>query len=326
MNPFYGNSRAMQTLTFAVQSGRLCHAYLIEGEDGTGKTAFAKRFAAAALCTGEGEKPCGVCPACYKTERMVHPDLHFYPSDGKKNSFHVKTVREIKESVYTKPNEGQIKVYLLCRADCMTAEAQNALLKMLEEPPGDTLFLLTCRSRLSLPETVLSRCIPIVLSSVSGEECTRALTQSGKADEQTAKELAERYHGNIGQALDTLENARFQEERARKQAVLDALVSGSEYALLKALFAYENKKPEAIDLLDQLGACVRDAAALKLGEDELIGVFPEEAARLGEKLTLQQAQNLIALFAKTKELLDANANLSLTLTALGGKIKEIVGC
>ena len=72
-------------------------------------------------------------------------------------------MREIRESVYTRPNEGDCKVYVLCRADDMTIEAQNALLKMLEEPPEDTVFLLTCRNRLAIPETVRSRCVPVLL-------------------------------------------------------------------------------------------------------------------------------------------------------------------
>ena len=81
---FYGNTRAKQTLTAAIQGGRLCHAYLIEGEDGVGKTGFALWFASAILCTGTGDKPCGICSACYKTERLIHPDLHLYLSDSKK--------------------------------------------------------------------------------------------------------------------------------------------------------------------------------------------------------------------------------------------------
>ena len=321
---FYGNQRAKQTLASAVQGGRLCHAYLIEGPDGVGKTAFAERFAAAILCTGGGEKPCGECPACYKTVRRIHPDLHLFLSESKKNSFHVKAVREIKESVYTRPNEGDCKVYILCRADDMTLEAQNALLKMLEEPPEDTVFLLTCRSRLSVPETVRSRCVPVLLGPVSEAECAAALRERQELSEEEAQALASRFHGNIGQALDALTDEAYKADRARAEAVLAAMSEGSEYRLAKALSAYENKKPELYGLLDAMTVTVRDALCRALGEDHPIGTYPEQAEALAGRLTAAQGVALEALFQETRALLDCNASLPLTLMSFGGKIKNIL--
>lgn len=125
---------------------------------------------------GAGDRPCGACPACYKTQRLVHPDLHIYEDDSKNK---VDTVRRIKESVYTLPNDGDYKVYLICRAEELTIEAQNALLKILEEPPEDTVFLLTCRSRAALANTVVSRCVPVGLTAVTAEECAAALCGKG---------------------------------------------------------------------------------------------------------------------------------------------------
>ncbi len=318
---FYGNTRAKQTLTAAIQGGRLCHAYLIEGEDGIGKTAFALHFASAVLCTGK-DKPCGDCPACYKAERLIHPDLHLYLSDNKKNSFHVKAVRDIKESVYTRPNDGDYKVYILCRAENMTAEAQNALLKMLEEPPEDTVFFLTCRNRMKIPTTVLSRCVPIVLSTVTDEECQAALVENG-VSQAAAKELAPRFHGNIGLALDAANDAAYQAEREQQLAVLNAVIAGNEYALLKALSAYEGKKQELYELLDRLSETVRDAIVLKSGRTELIGAFPTEAEKLTHCLTLSQGVRLDSLFSQIKKQLDFNGNIPLTLLLLGSKIKDI---
>lgn len=322
--PFYGNQRAQQTLASAVQGGRLCHAYLIEGPDGVGKTAFAKRFAAAILCTGGGEKPCGECPACYKTERLIHPDLHLYLSDSKKNSFHVKAVREIKESVYTRPNESDCKVYVLCRADDMTLEAQNALLKMLEEPPADTVFLLTCRSRLAIPETVRSRCVPVLLGPADEEDCAAALCAAQGIGAEEAAALAARYHGNIGQALDALTDEASKADRARVEAVLSAMAEGSEYRLAKALSAYESKKPELYGLLDALTQTVRDALVKALLADHPVGTYPEQANALAGRLTAAQGTALMALFHQTRTLLDFNASLPLTLMSFGGKIKNIL--
>lgn len=314
----------MQTLTAAVQGGRLCHAYLIEGEDGTGKTAFAKLFAAAVLCTANGDKPCGICNACYKTERLIHPDLHLYTEDSKNK---VDTVRRIKEDVYTLPNDSDYKVYIICRAEELTIEAQNALLKMLEEPPEDTVFLLTCRNRSALANTVVSRCVPIGLSAVTEAECADALIQLDEIDPDAAAETARAFHGNIGMAREALANDSYQEEQARRQAILDAILSGSEYRLLKALSAYENKKTKdsAVSaMLDCLTEVLRDVLVIKAGGEQLTGSFPEAAEKLAEKLTAGQGMRLIRLFSDTKQLLKYNVNLPLTLLDLGGKIKEII--
>ena len=314
----------MQTLTSAVQGGRLCHAYLIEGDDGTGKTTFAKLFAAAILCIGDGDKPCGSCSACYKTQRGIHPDLHIYEEDNKNK---VGTVRKMKEDVYTLPNDGDYKVYILCRAEDMTIEAQNALLKMLEEPPQDTVFLLTCRHRTALASTIVSRCVPLTLSEVSEEDCAAALSEKGSVDGQQAAKLAAAFHGNIGQALNALTDESYTEERGRKQAVLDAIVSGSEYNLLKALSAYESKKlknGEFSSLLDCLTEVMRDMIVIKSGSPYCVSPFPETAEKLADKLTVSQGIRLQNLFQETKRQLDFNVNLPLTLLTLGSKIKSII--
>lgn len=321
---FYGNATALHTLTSAVQGGRLCHAYLIEGEDGTGKTAFARLFAAAVLCTGKGDRPCGECSACYKTQRSVHPDLHVYEDDTKNK---VDTVRKIKESVYTLPNDGDYKVYLICRAEELTIEAQNALLKILEEPPEDTVFLLTCRNRAVLAKTVVSRCIPIRLTAVTQEECTDALVSREEADPEVAARLAAELHGNIGAALNALADSDYEQEKSRCLAVLDAILSGSEYSLLKALAAYENAKAktgQSARLLECLTTVTRDALVVKSGEACFVGAFSDHSVRLAEKYTAAQLMELIRLFEETGSYLKYNVNQSLMLWNLCGGIKEIL--
>jgi len=322
-NRFYGNERALQTLTAAIEGGRLCHAYLIEGEDGTGKTAFAKRFASAVLCTGKSHRPCGNCNACYKTQHGSHPDLHLYTEDSKNK---VDFIRRIKEDVYTLPNDGEYKVYIICRAEELTIEAQNALLKMLEEPPEDTVFLLTCRNRSALANTVVSRCVPIGLSTVSEAECAEALL-SEDTDADTAMAMAEQFHGNIGLALEAMADDSYREEQTRRQAILEAILQGSEYRLLKALSAYENKKGKDAALngmLDCLIAVFRDLLAIKSEHDTFTGPFPELSKQLSNKLSTGQGMRLLQLTQETKQLFKYNVNIPLTLLDFGGKIKEII--
>lgn len=114
--------------------GRFPHTLLIEGPEGSGKKTAAWQAAKTLLCEGE-PKPCGRCAHCVKADKRVHPDVRYYTVPEGKKEFPVETVREIRQDAYIAPNEGARKIYLIDRAHAMNAAAQNALLKIIEEPP-----------------------------------------------------------------------------------------------------------------------------------------------------------------------------------------------
>ena len=144
---------------------RLSHAYIISADD-AGGMAYARNIASAAVCSGQGERPCGVCRDCRKAMANIHPDvvtLHRIIDDkGKeKRNYVVDQVRDLIADTYVMPNEAQRKVYIIPQAETMNAEAQNAALKLLEEPPrGVVLLLCTSNPQMLLP-TVRSRCAEI---------------------------------------------------------------------------------------------------------------------------------------------------------------------
>ena len=135
----------------------LSHAMILEGPDPEANLALAKKLAQQAVCTAGGRRPCGVCRDCVKAAGGSHPDIAVYGGKGGSRSFHVEEVRQIRDSAAVMPNEAQAKVYILDGADHMTEQAQNALLKVLEEPPSYVIFLLTCGAASSLLPTVRSR-------------------------------------------------------------------------------------------------------------------------------------------------------------------------
>ena len=135
-------------------AGRLSHAILVEGAGGA--FSRAKEIAKTILCSGEGA-PCGQCRDCVKAEKDIHPDLLVFSGGERTRSFHVESVREIRRQAYIRPNEADAKVFILENAQNMTIQAQNALLKIIEEPPGRVTFILTCDNKAALLETVLSR-------------------------------------------------------------------------------------------------------------------------------------------------------------------------
>jgi hypothetical protein len=144
---------------------KLSHAWLLLGENGEELGKLAGFTAKALLCASDGEKPCGVCPHCRKMEKGIHPDLITLLRSPDKREISVKQARELRQEVWITPNEAARKVFLIPEADTMNTEAQNALLKVLEEPPPYAAFLLLGQNPGAFLPTVRSRCLTLRLGA-----------------------------------------------------------------------------------------------------------------------------------------------------------------
>lgn len=162
---------------------RLSHAWLLLGEDAGALEKLARFIARALLCASEGEKPCGVCSHCRKAEKGIHPDLITLLRNPDKREIGVRQARDLRQEVWITPNEAARKVFLIPEADTLNSEAQNALLKVLEEPPPYAAFLLLGRNPGAFLPTVRSRCLTLRLGG-AGED-------SGESD--SAARLAEAF-------------------------------------------------------------------------------------------------------------------------------------
>ena len=168
-----GNQRIKDQLSQQERERGLSHAYILSGPAGSGRHVLARQLAAAMLCTGTGERPCGRCVPCQKAAKGIHPDLSVIagPEEGKPIT--VDQVRALRADAYIRPNEGERKVYLLEHADRMNPSAQNAMLKLLEEGPAYAAFLLlaengtvtVCHSKTKNLKEVTSRA-DIVVAAV----------------------------------------------------------------------------------------------------------------------------------------------------------------
>ena len=136
----------------------LSHATIIRGGSEDERYALAQRLAMALLCEGPGEKPCGTCAHCEKARRGIHPDILTYDQDEQTRTIYVDQIRALRDDAVVMPNEASRKVYIIRHAGAMNSSAQNALLKVLEEPPGGAAFILTAETYESLLPTVRSRC------------------------------------------------------------------------------------------------------------------------------------------------------------------------
>ena len=271
-----------RTLSAALSEGLLSHAVLIEGEKGTGRKKLAIWLAKAILCRNEN-RPCGNCSVCRKIESGNHPDVEIFGGEGGARSFHIDEVREIKESLWLAPNESEQRVYILLNAENMTAEAQNALLKSLEEPPAHARFILTCDNRRSLLDTIISRSTVYSLEPPTREECAAALREKfPEFSEKEAELFAIAYGGNFG-AASAGASEGFSEIVFLAAKVPEMLKKGNGYSLAAELAAKCKTKADLSEFLERLlnitGRCGIDRAA---GRPAPVRVTPSEAVKTSD--------------------------------------------
>ena len=223
LSRLYGNEALKSVLIRAAAENRTAHAYLLEGGYGTGKTTLAFLFSAALCCEDAHHKPCMQCPSCRKILRAQSPDLcvigidalPFAPGEPvphavgltKTGSIGVEAVRLLKSDVYIRPNDLEHKLYIIGHTERMTVQAQNALLKILEEPPESAIFFLLCENRSALLPTVLSRVQRLTMEAFSDDALYRLLAEHdrdaaalARNDEDTLRLYVRLADGSFGRA------------------------------------------------------------------------------------------------------------------------------
>lgn len=256
-----GNARLKENLRHSVDSGRLSHFYLISGPRGSGKRTLARLLAAAAVCRGE-KKPCLTCPACRKAMTDNHPDI-ISVVDPDRKAVPVKLVREYRDDVYIKPNEAEKKVYIFPQE--LGTEGQNALLKILEEPPAYGLFLLLAENPQQILTTVRSRCTLLQMESLPKELLLSQLQkQFPNADREQLQAAAERSGGYLGQAAELLREGEV--ISARTQAFAKAFLERDPVAMTRLMVGMEKtKRDQALTEVEQWRQLLQNALSCRSG-------------------------------------------------------------
>ena len=198
-----GNERIKQNLSAAAHKNRFAHFYLISGPKGSGKHTLARLLAGALMCESD-HRPCGTCSACRKIMADTHPDF-ITVEDPEHKNVAVRIIREARESIFVRPNEGARKIYLFPQE--MGIEGQNALLKVLEEPPSYGVFIILSDNPEKLLPTVRSRCTTLQLTAVDRSILKPWLAAKfPNADPMDVDAAIFRSNGYPGQALEMLEN------------------------------------------------------------------------------------------------------------------------
>lgn len=272
----------------AFNGGRLSHALIFEGSCEETRLDAALRLAKAVLCKGN-LRPCGVCNSCNKVDSFNHPDLHIIRKPSDSTAIKVDAVRDIRAKALLLPNEGNKSVFIIAEAQLMNPSAQNALLKIFEEPQSHVLFILTCPSKSSLLDTVISRATAYSLGEeFSKDESEKALKAKEKADE-----------------------------------LLSCFIKENELSFIRKTAEFHKDKQFFLETLRQLSPIVRDCVVYQNGSGDFISEFPETAKLLSSILTAKKAIELYDTVGSLSSCAEKSANHNLTLTRFSSELYYI---
>lgn len=218
--PVIGHEWAIELLRHSLAAGRQPHAVLLAGPAQIGKRTLALTLAAAINCTSNGARPCGQCRSCRLIEHNSHPDVRVVQADAGDSSregvLKIDQIRELQHAAALGPLESSYKVFVLREIERANLPAANALLKTLEEPPSQTVLLLTSARPHALLPTIISRCQVLALRPLPLWQIATALVERWGASQEEADLLSRLSEGRIGWAVQRLKDASASDERARR--------------------------------------------------------------------------------------------------------------
>ena len=331
-----GNEALRARLQSDLSEGRLSHAYLIEGPEGSGRRTLATALAAALACEERGASnslPCGRCNACRKVLENKSPDLIRIRRDGKKASIGVDEVRFLRGDVCVRPNDLETKIYVIEEADLLTVQAQNALLLTLEEPPPYVLFLLLCESASAMLETIRSRAPLLRLERIPRETMRTHLLARDRTFAALStveqEEILLLANGSIGRALvlaDPQERAPLSERREMAARYVSCVLEHADVERMLSLMAdigikrdkVTVKREELVALLEDVLTALRDLILLKRSDEVTLCFYTdaETAHALGSRVSVKTLLALSDAVESTRRQLLRNANVRLAITSL----------
>ncbi len=311
LNDFAANDELKFELTEAMKARSLPHAVIIEGEKGCGKRSLASVLAAYAVCTSSGDRPCGVCSGCVKAAKNIHPDI-FVADGNNSGELNIESVRRIRSDAYIKPNEAPCKAYILLNCEKMLPAAQNAFLKVLEEPPENVMFIMTALSSANLLQTVRSRSRIMTLYPPSVNEAVAALKRiRPDISEEIISQSAADSGGNIGAALELIASGG-EEEKKTAEEIFRAIPQSTEYALMLASGKIARNRAFAVAVLDRLCSLSAECVRASYGAADA----GSAARELSERFSRKKLLKLQSTILHARDVLNINVNLNFYSTWL----------
>ncbi len=246
-----GNDKLCLAVENFIKEKRIPHAILIEGDYGSGKHTLAKYLSNAIVC-GEENSPCGGCHNCHLANINSHPDITvIHPEDNKKN-IAISQVRSLRNEAFIKPHQAQKRVFIIDCADTMNEQSQNALLKVLEEPPQTVMFILIAESKSALLDTIISRCVTLSLNTPEFSVGLDYLKSKTDFPEELIREALTVEKGNIGRALNALNGVSSSKTEAAANDYLQAAINGDQFTMLKTVLPFSKNRIDADNFIKDL--------------------------------------------------------------------------
>ena len=320
-----GHKDILKYISSAVENNRVSHAYILNGERGSGKKMLANLFAMTLLCETGDNEPCGKCHSCKQAESGNHPDI-IRVTHEKPNSISVDDIRtQVNNTVDIKPYQGPYKVYIIPQADMMTPQAQNAILKTIEEPPSYAVFLLLTENAETLLPTINSRCVMLKLRNIKDTLIKKYLMENLEIPDYKADMCTAFAQGNMGRAIMLANSDHFNEIREEAVQLLKHI---NEMELNEIVAAVKNisvHKLEITDYLDIIMIWYRDVLLYKATKEIDKVVFKDQLQSIKEqarKSSYEGIELILESLEKAKARLKANVNFDLVMELLFLTIKE----
>ena len=309
----------------AVTADKVSHAYILNGQRGAGKKMLARLFAMTLLCEKRGPEPCGECHSCIQGESGNHPDIIRVVHE-KPGSISVDDIREqVNQTVAIKPYQGPYKIYIIPEADLMTIQAQNALLKTIEEPPEYVVILLLTENADLLLPTITSRCVMLKLRNIKDTLIKKYLMEKLEVPDYKADICTAFAQGNMGRAIMLADSEHFNEIREEAIQLLKYIHEMGMDEIIEAVNHITTYKLEINDYLDILMVWYRDVLMYKATKDVEKVVFKDQINVIKDqvkKSSYEGIELILESLEKAKARLKANVNFELTMELLFLTIKE----
>ncbi len=324
-NDILGHEGIIEHLQNAIAMNRVSHSYIFNGEDGLGKMMLAKAFAKALQCEEQGSTPCGRCRSCIQAESGNQPDI-IYLTHEKPASIGVDDVRtQLVDDIVIRPYSSRYKVYIIDEAEKLTTQAQNAILKTIEEPPiYAVIIFLTNNAGIFLP-TILSRCVMLNLKPVKNQLIIEYLMKHCQVPEYQAELCAAFAQGRPGRAVKLAASPDFEDIKNDIIKLLKNIHNIELTELVAAIKEINTYDISVDDCLDIMTLWYRDVLLFKVSRDPNALVFSDEVAdirKVAGKSSYEGLETIMDAFGKAKARLHANVNFDMTMELLLLTIKE----
>lgn len=312
-----GQESIKKHLQTAIKTGNLSHAYIINGEYGSGRQTIASALAKTIQCQSKTDDTdaCGVCTSCKQAESHNHPDIKYITHD--KTSISVNDIREqLNNDISIKPYSSEYKIYIIPDANKMTEQAQNALLKTIEEPPVYAIIILLTENCDSLLPTIRSRCVTLTMNPVEKDKICTYLENKFQLEPEQAQIASNYCQGNIGKAIRFASSSDFIEMKNQVLKLLKNLDSMDIASIIDTIKEFSTHKNDINDYLDLMLLWYRDVLMFKVTKDANLLLYSDEYSAISEQATkrdYENIENIIAAIDKAKVRLKANVNFDVTI-------------